>query len=158
MKIRIISVGKIKEKYFKEAQDEYIKMLSRFCDIEITELQDEKVPDDPSGREIELVLKKEGEKIKNALKDEKNYYCMAIEGKEYDSLGFSEFIRDNRDNSRTLVFVIGGSYGIAGDIKKSSKGLVSFSKLTFPHRIARILLLEQIYRSFKIINNETYHK
>ncbi len=158
MKIRIISVGKIKEKYFREAQEEYIKMLSRFAETEILELPDEKITEDPSEKEIAIVLRKEGERIKGAIHGEGNYYCMAIEGKEYDSLAFAEFVRNSRDNSRTIVFVIGGSYGIDDEIKKGARGLISFSKLTFPHRIARILLLEQLFRSFKIINNEIYHK
>ncbi len=158
MKIRIVSVGKIKERFFKEAQDEYLKMLSRFADVEIVELQDEKVPEDPSAGEIEAVLRKEGERIKNAVKGETNYYCMAIEGMEYDSLAFAKFVENNRNSGKNIIFIIGGSYGISDEIKKGARGLISFSKLTFPHRIARILLLEQLFRSFKIMSNEIYHK
>lgn len=159
--IKIICVGKLKEKYLKEACNEYLKRLSKYCKIEIIEVEDEKFNDSSlSILDIENVKKKECEKIKNRL--EKLGKCSVIsldlKGKDIDSVEFSKIIQNNTTYiSSTLVFIIGGSLGLTDDILKQSNNIVCFSKLTFPHQLIRIFLLEQIFRSFKILNNEIYH-
>ena len=158
MKIRIISVGKIKEKYYKAIQDEYLKMLSRFCTTEIIEVQDEKIPVDPSERDIEIILGKEREKIERHILKNSNVIVLAIEGEQIDSISFAGMLKNEQDHSQDITFIIGGSLGLAEAVKKGADKKMSFSKMTFPHRLARILLLEQLFRGFKIINNETYHK
>ena len=158
MKIRIISVGKMKERYWKEAQQEYAKMLSRFASIEVVEVADERTPEDASAGEVRAVLKKEGERVRAALKGVDKYYALASEGTQEDSVAFSRRIAREADSTRVLGFVIGGSFGMADDLKRDAAGLISFSKMTFPHRLARILLLEQLFRAFKIAHGETYHK
>jgi 23S rRNA (pseudouridine1915-N3)-methyltransferase len=158
VKIRLISVGKIKEKYYKAIQDEYLKMLSRFCTTEIIEVQDEKIPVDPSERDIEIILEKERERIERHILKNSTMIVLAIEGEQTDSVSFSGMLKNEQDHSRDITFIIGGSLGLAEALKKSADKKMSFSKMTFPHRLARILLLEQMFRGFKIINNETYHK
>lgn len=159
MKIQIVSVGKIKDNFWKQAQSEYCKMISRFCDIEVIELQDEKIPDKVSDNEALKILDKEGQKILPYINTNNTYTCsMAIEGKQYDSVEFAELLRNIFLTNSKIVFVIGGSLGITSDIKKKSDKLISLSKMTFPHRLSRVILLEQIFRAFKINNNETYHK
>ena len=152
MKINIICVGKLKEKYLAEAQAEYIKRLSRFCDVSILELNDEKddIPD---------AIEKEGTKILSKI-DTKDYViCLAIEGKKLNSKAFSEKIISVFDSAKPVIdFVIGGSLGLSDNVKKRADMLLSFSDMTFPHQLMRIILLEQVYRAFKIANNENYHK
>ena len=158
MKIRIISVGKMKERYWKEAQQEYSKMLSRFATVEVVEVADERTPEDASAGEIRAILKKEGERVRAALKGVDRFYALASEGTQEDSVAFSRRIAREADSTRSLGFVIGGSFGLAEDLKRDAAGLVSFSKMTFPHRLARIILFEQLFRAFKIAHGETYHK
>jgi len=158
VKIRIISVGKIKEQYYKAIQDEYLKMLSRFCSVEVIEVQDEKIPQDPSDRDMEIILERERERAERHVLKNSTIIVLAIEGGQTDSLGFAEMLKNEQDHSRDLTFVIGGSLGLSEALKKKADRRMSFSKMTFPHRFARILLLEQLFRGFKIINNETYHK
>lgn len=158
MRIRIISVGKIKEKYYKEIQDEYLKMLSRFCSTEVIEVQDEKISVDPSDRDVEIILEKEREKIERYILKNSTVIVLAIEGEQTDSVSFAKTLKSEQDHSHDLTFIIGGSLGLADSVKKKADMRLSFSKMTFPHRLARILLLEQLFRGFKIINNETYHK
>ena len=158
MKIRIISVGKMKERYWKEAQQEYSKMLSRFATVEVVEVADERTPEDASAGEIRAILKKEGERVRAALKGVDRFYARASEGTQEDSVAFSRRIAREADSTRSLGFIIGGSFGLAEDLKRDAAGLVSFSKMTFPHRLARIILLEQLFRAFKIAHGETYHK
>ncbi|OQB51618.1 MAG: Ribosomal RNA large subunit methyltransferase H [Firmicutes bacterium ADurb.Bin146] len=152
MRINIICIGKLKEKYLVDAQAEYIKRLSRFCDVNILELNDEKddVPD---------AMEKEGTRILSKI-DPKDYViCLAIEGKKLNSDTFSEKITSVFDSSKPVIdFVIGGSLGLSDSVKKRADMLLSFSDMTFPHQLMRIILLEQVYRSFKIANNESYHK
>ena len=152
MKINIICVGKLKEKYLAEAQTEYIKRLSRFCDVSMSELNDEKddIPD---------AIEKEGTKILSKI-DTKDYViCLAIEGKKLNSKAFSEKIISVFDSAKPVIdFVIGGSLGLSDNVKKRADMLLSFSDMTFPHHLMRIILLEQVYRAFKIANNENYHK
>ena len=145
-KIRIVSVGKMKEKYWLAAQAEYQKRLGRYASLEIVELKDEPTPENPTPREREAVLKKEAGRV-----------VMAIEGREFTSEGFAQALKPYVDGGKSICFVIGGSLGLAREIKERGE-LFSLSRMTFPHRLARVVLLEQIYRAFKILNNENYHK
>lgn len=150
--IKIICVGKIKEKYINDAISEYKKRISKYTKLEIIEVPDrDKIP-------IKDILKKEATDIMKYIKDKDYVITMEIEGNALDSLIFAEKIDNLFNNYANIVFVIGGSYGLDDSIKKRSNYALSFSKLTFPHQLFRVLLLEQIYRVFKINNNETYHK
>ena len=148
--IKIICVGKIKEKYLSMAIDEYLKRLSKYSKIDIVEIPDEPV------KEKALVI--EGEKILNKINDKDYVITLDILGKSVSSLEFSSFLENQFVHNSNIVFVIGGSYGLADFVKKRSNYSLSFSKMTFPHQLFRVMLLEQIYRSFKIANNESYHK
>jgi 23S rRNA (pseudouridine1915-N3)-methyltransferase len=159
LNINIIAVGKLKEKYFKEGASEYLKRLSRFCKIEIIEVHDEKIPDNPNSTEIEMVKQKEGEQIKKHLKIDAYKIALCIEGEMMSSEKLSSKINSLMINGiSNIVFVIGGSVGLSSEVVRDCDFQLSFSKMTFPHQLMRLILLEQIYRSFKIINNETYHK
>ncbi len=159
MRIRIISVGKLQDRWFHEAQAEYIKRLSRFARIDIEEVRDEPAPKNASAGEIENLIKKEGERIRAAIdKGGGEIIVLTPEGRKQDSYGFAETIKRYGDTGRDMTFVIGGSYGISREIKDLAGMQLSFSDLTFPHRLFRIMLLEQIYRAFKINANEEYHK
>ena len=150
--IKIITIGSIKEKYLKDAIEEYKKRLSKYTNLEILELKDEGLV------EIEKAKALEAEKIEKHLNDKDYIITLEIEGKEYNSLEFAEKLRTIQIENSNIVFIIGGSYGLADSIKNKAKLHLSFSKMTFPHQLFRVLLLEQIYRSYKIINNENYHK
>ena len=159
MKIKVITVGKIKENFFRDAILEYSKRISKFASLEIIELQDEKTPDKASESENIKILQKEGNRIKEAIKPGEYVISLAIEGKRYDSISFSDKISDICLKGHNCIdFVIGGSLGIYDEIKKMSNELISFSDMTFPHQLMRVILLEQVYRAFKIQNNEPYHK
>ncbi len=160
MQIRIICVGKLKEKYLQDAQKEYLKRLSRFCKTEIIEIDEEKAPASTSHAIEEKIRQKEAERIKKALQKNTTYkIALAIEGKELDSMSFSGEIQSLMiDGISDITFIIGSSTGLDNSIIKASDCRISLSKLTFPHQLARIVLLEQVYRAFKILNNETYHK
>lgn len=147
--IKIICVGKIKEKYFIDAIKEYQKRLSKYTKLEIIELPDYNY--DVNKTKIE-----EGKNILSKIKEKDFVITMQIDGTKLSSLELSNFI--DKNIYKNLVFVIGGSYGLSEDVLKRSNYKMSFSNLTFPHQLFRVLLLEQIYRSFKIINNESYHK
>lgn len=147
--IKIICVGKIKEKYFIDAIKEYQKRLSKYTKLEIIELPDYNY--DMVKTKIE-----EGKNILSKISERDYVVTLEINGKEFDSISLSSFI--DKNISRNITFVIGGSNGLSDDVLKRSDYSLSFSRLTFPHQLFRILLLEQIYRSFKIINNEAYHK
>ena len=150
--IKIITVGSIKEKYLKDAVDEYTKRLSKYTNIEIIEVKDEGLVE-PS-KAIYL----EEEKILKQINDKDYIITLEIEGKELSSLEFAEKLDKITLESSNITFVIGGSYGLSQNIKDKAKLHLSFSKMTFPHQLFRVLLLEQIYRAFKINNNESYHK
>lgn len=159
MKITILAVGKIKEKYFADAVAEYKKRLSRYCKLEIIEVADEKTPDHASTQEEELIRRKEGERLKKYIKDGAYVISLAIQGKQFSSEEFSKKIHAlGLHRESHIIFIIGGSIGLASDILKESKELISFSKMTFPHQLIRVFLLEQIFRCFKILNHETYHR
>lgn len=157
MKINIIAVGKIKEKYLKEAIDEYKKRLSKFCSLNIIEI-DECVAKVENDANIKKSIDNESKSIISKIKNE---YIIAldIDGKEYSTLELSDKINDIKlKGVSEISFIIGGSYGLSETIKKRADLRLSFSKLTFPHQLFRVILLEQIYRVFKIENNEPYHK
>jgi 23S rRNA (pseudouridine1915-N3)-methyltransferase len=149
--IKIITVGKIKEKYYIDAVNEYLKRLSKYTKIDLIEVKDEDF-------DISKTLLKEKESIMKYINDKDYIITLEIEGEELDSVSLSKKINDTLNNYSNITFIIGGSYGLHEDIKKLSNYKLSFSKLTFPHQLFRVILLEQLYRSYKIINNEAYHK
>ena len=150
--IKIITIGSIKEQYLRDAIEEYKKRISRYTNLEIIELKDEGLVE--KDKSINL----EAEKIEKYI-DPKDYIItLEIEGKEYTSEEFAEKIRTIQIENSHITFIIGGSYGLSQSIKDKAKMHLSFSKMTFPHQLFRVILLEQIYRAFKIINNESYHK
>ena len=159
MKITCVVVGKIKEKYFTDAIKEYSKRLSRYCKLEIVELADEKTPDGASEAEELAIREKEGERILKALKDDTYVIALAIEGKMLDSVELSKKIESlGISGTSHIAFVIGGSLGLAPVVMKRANYALSFSRMTFPHQLMRVVLLEQLYRSYRIMKNEPYHK
>lgn len=159
MRITVLCVGKIKEKYFTSGIDEYAKRLSRYCKLEIVEVPDEKTPDGAS-EAIELqIKKKEGDKILSKIKDGSYVIALAIDGKQYDSVEFANRIEKLGVMGEShIVFVIGGSLGLDERVLNMAKEKISFSKMTFPHQMMRMVLLEQVYRGYRIVNGEPYHK
>jgi len=159
MKITILSVGKLKEKYWIGAIEEYSKRLSRYCSLSILEVPDEKCPDNAGAEDRRIILKKEAEKLSSKIPSDAYIVTMEIGGKEYDSESFARWM-DNlpHQGHSHLVFIIGGSLGLAEEITRQSQLSLSFSRLTFPHQMIRVILLEQIYRAYRIIRNEPYHK
>ncbi len=159
MKITIVCVGKIKEKFYTQAVQEYVKRLSRYCKLEIVELPDEKTPENAS-EQVNLAIKeKEGSRILAALKDDAYVCALAIEGKMLDSVELSEKIdRLGIGGTSHIAFVIGGSLGLDERVLKRADYLLSFSRMTFPHQLMRVILLEQIYRAYRIMRKEPYHK
>ena len=159
MKITVLCVGKIKEKYFSDAIKEYSKRLSRYCKLEIVEVADEKTPENVNSTNQELIRQKEGERLARYLKVGAWVIALAIEGRQYTSEEFSEKIhRLGLQGKSHIIFIIGGSIGLAEEILKGADELVSFSKMTFPHQLMRVVLLEQVYRGYRIMNGEPYHK
>jgi len=159
MKIRILCVGKVKEKYLRDAIDEYMKRMQKFADMEILEVSDEKTEERASETEMESVLSKEGERLIKLIGERDFVTALDIGGVKVSSEGFAEKIKNTiLKGSSTLDFVIGGSLGLSDMIKKRADFRLSFSDMTFPHQLMRVILLEQIYRAFKINNNEPYHK
>ena len=161
MKITIISVGKIKEAFYRDAIAEYSKRLSAYCQLKIIEVADEKTPEQASGEEKKRILNKEGVRILKALEGEGKVYpiALAIDGKQYDSLGFADHLEKLAvSGNGHIVFIIGGSLGLWEEVLNKSKEKLSFSRMTFPHQLMRVILLEQVYRGFRIINHEPYHK
>ncbi len=150
--IKIITVGKLKEKYLIDAIEEYKKRLSKYIKLEIIEVLDE------SNYEQEKIREKESEKIEKYLNDKDYIITLEIDGEELSSIEFAKKIEKIFNINSNITFVIGGSYGLADSIKNKANYKLSFSKMTFPHQLFRVILLEQIYRSFKINNNESYHK
>lgn len=147
MNIQIIAVGKLKEDYLRGAQQEYAKRLSRFCKLKVIEVDEDST------------LEREAERIRKVLPANSHVIALAIEGKKYDSVGFARHLENLMVGGKSdITFIIGGSTGLDNSILKAADSLLSMSDMTFPHQLARIILLEQIYRAFKIINNETYHK
>ncbi len=156
--INIICVGKIKESYLKDAVNEYSKRLSKYCKLNIYEVSDEKVPDKLSDVIIENIKSKESKKMLEYLKKETYCICLDLKGKEYTSEEFSKKIESISLENSAIAFVIGGTLGIGEEILDISKEKICFSKMTFPHQLIRVFLLEQIFRAFKISCGETYHR
>ena len=150
--IKIICLGKIKENYFRDAVDEYLKRISKYHQIEIIELEDIGIDDKI------VALKKEEEKLLKVINKKDYIITLEIEGKEESSIDFAKRIDNIFNQNSNITFIIGSSFGLSDEIKKLSNYRLSFSKMTFPHQLFRIILLEQIYRAFKINNNEEYHK
>lgn len=159
MKITIISVGKIKEAFYRSAIAEYSKRLSAYCKLEIKEAADEKTPDGASREQEKQIKEKEGERILKLLDDKGYSIALAIDGKKYDSVSFAEHMERLAVSGKSHIqFVIGGSLGLSEQVLKRADEAISFSDLTFPHQLMRVILLEQIYRGFRISHNEPYHK
>ncbi len=159
MNIHIICVGKLKESYFVDACKEYQKRLSRFAKLKITELADEPIPERASVREEEAILEKEGKKILSHLSRQDTVIPLCVEGKQMRSEKLAAYISDCALAGKSdLTFIIGGSLGLSDEVKKRASLRLSFSEMTFPHQLMRVVLLEQIYRAFKINANEAYHK
>ena len=150
--IKIITVGTLKEKYLQEAIKEYSKRLQKYTNLEIIEVKDEGVVEPQKAIEIE------SSRIEKYLNNKDYVITLEIEGKEYSSPEFAEKIRNTLIENSNITFIIGGSYGLSDSIKERSNMHLSFSKMTFPHQLFRVFLLEQIYRAYKILNNESYHK
>jgi len=158
LNINIICVGKIKENYLKDAIAEYSKRLSRFCNLNIIELQDEKLPEKLNDSIINEVKNKECNKMIQALKKDSYIICLDLKGKEFSSEEFSKKIENIALNfNSSITFIIGGTLGMTEEILSLSNEKICFSKMTFPHQLIRVFLLEQLFRAFKISNNETYH-
>ena len=159
LKITCVVVGKIKEKYFTDAVKEYAKRLRRYCKLEIVELPDEKTPDGASTAEEAAILEREGERILKALREDAYVIALAIEGKALDSVELSEKIEQLGVRGIShIAFVIGGSLGLSPAVIGRADEALSFSRMTFPHQLMRVIWLEQIYRSFRIMKGEPYHK
>ena len=157
--IKIIAVGRLKEKYLKEAFAEYEKRLGAFCRLTVDEIDQEKLSDDPSEKEITRALETEAERILQKIPAGSYVIPMCIEGKQLTSEKFAALIsKESAAGAGTFVFVIGGSFGLSDRVKQRADFRLSMSEMTFPHRLARIMLAEQIYRAFSIINNRKYHK
>lgn len=159
MRITLICVGKLKEKYLSEGVAEYVKRLGRYCTLEIIELADEKTPDNASEALEEIIKKKEGERILKVLKEDAYCIALAIDGKQLSSEELAKKL-DSLGISGTshICFIIGGSLGLSAEVLNRADYLLSFSKMTFPHQLMRMILLEQIYRAYRITHNQPYHK
>ena len=158
-KVSIICVGKLKEKFYVEAAAEYAKRLSRFCRLEITELPEERLPEDPSPAQIEAALSKEADTIRGKLPPSALVIAMCVEGKQRSSEELARLMADSASRGEShLVFLIGGSFGLHPSVKSLAAVKLSMSPMTFPHHLARVMLLEQIYRGYQINAGSRYHK
>lgn len=159
MNIQIVSVGKLKEKYLIKGIAEYTKRLTPYAKFSITEVPDEKAPENLSEAEMEKVKEVEGERILSKISPQEYVYVLAIEGKDRSSEEFSKEIQELMIRGKSkITFVIGGSLGLSKEIMKRSNAQISFGKMTYPHQLMRLILVEQIYRAFRIMRNEPYHK
>ena len=159
MNIKIIGVGKLKEKYLVQAMQEYLKRLQAYAKVEVIELADEKAPENLSETQMMQNKDKEGERILAKIKDQEYVIALAIEGKNPSSEAFAQKIENLGIQGKSqLVFVIGGSLGLSPSVMQRSNAQISFGKMTFPHQLMRVMLTEQIYRAFRIIHNQPYHK
>ena len=159
MNIKVIGVGKIKEKYFKAGIAEYAKRLGRFCKFKVVEVADEPAPESLSQNEMDEVMAKEGERILAKIKDREYVFALAIQGKERSSEEFAKEINNLATYGHSdITFVIGGSLGLSPEVLKRADTQISFGKFTLPHKLMRLVLTEQIYRAFTIINGLPYHK
>ncbi|MGN1147146.1 MAG: 23S rRNA (pseudouridine(1915)-N(3))-methyltransferase RlmH [Lachnospiraceae bacterium] len=159
MKISIVCVGKIKEKFYRDAVEEYLKRLSRYCKAEVLEVPDEKTPDKASALEEEQIKKKEGERLLSKLKEDAFVVTLEIKGEKMDSTAFADMIQKAGIAGKSHIqFVIGGSLGLHESVSMRADKKISFSDMTFPHQLMRVILSEQIYRGYRIISGEPYHK
>ena len=159
MKIRIIAIGKIKEDYLKAGINEYLTRLNPYAKTEIIEVMDSKVKDNPNESDITKVKNEEGQRVLSKIKNGDLVVTLDLGKKEFDSVEFAKFLNDKIvEGGAFITFVIGGSYGLSDELKKRANYSISLSKMTFLHQMTRLILLEQIYRAFKILNNEIYHK
>lgn len=155
IKVNVVAVGKVKEKYFSDGIAEYAKRLSRFCEFKIIEVEEENFKKAESG-DISVIKEREGERILPHLKG--RVFAMAIEGKRRSSEELARLIQTAADSVGVMTFVVGGSYGLSEAVKSRADGLLSFSEMTFPHTLFRLMLTEQIYRAFTILGGSAYHK
>lgn len=159
MQITIVTVGKLKEKYLKDGIDEYSKRLTAYCKLQVVEVADEKAPEELSAVEMEQVKRKEGERILAQIKQDHYVIALAIDGQTWSSEKLSsELDRLATYGKSQVAFVVGGSLGLSVDVLKRADAQLSFSKMTFPHQLVRLILLEQVYRAFRISRGEPYHK
>ena len=158
MKIRILTIGKLKEKYLVNGINEYVKRLNAYCKVELVEVPDEPIPDNASENVENIIKDKEADKIVSKIKDDEYVIVLDLHGKEIDSVAFSKHIEELSLVTSSITFIIGGSLGITQKLKNSCKESICFSKMTFPHQLMKLILVEQVYRAFKIMNNQTYHK
>lgn len=159
MRITLVTVGKIKEKYLRDAVAEYVKRLGKYCKLEIIEVADEKTQERASETEEMAVRSKEGERILKHVKEDAYVITLEIQGKQISSEALADKIEELGVQGKShVVFIIGGSIGLGMEVMKRSDYALSFSRMTFPHQLMRVILLEQIYRGFRIINGEPYHK
>lgn len=158
IKITLITLGKLKEKYLRDAVDEYAKRLTRYCKTDIVELTPINLPEKPSKSEIDAALAKESEMIEKRIPDGSVVTTLCIEGKSLSSEGLAQFVADNTDSGKNMCFIIGSSYGLSDAIKQKADMRLSMSDMTFPHQLFRVMCLEQIYRAFKINEGGSYHK
>ncbi len=159
MKVTVIGVGRLKEKYWQDAVSEYSKRLGKYVKLEILEVADEKAPETLSAAEADIVKKSEGQRILKNIKDGAYVIALAIDGRKMSSEKFSDFISERMvRGAGHLVFVIGGSLGLSEEVLDRADFKLSFSEMTFPHQMMRVILLEQFYRAVKIMRNEPYHK
>lgn len=159
MKITLLTVGKVKEKFYVQAIDEFSKRLSRYCRLEIVEVADEKTPDGASDTMTAQILKKEGERLMKNIRDDAYVIALAINGQMLSSEQFAQKIEQlGIGGTSHIQFIIGGSLGLSPQVLSRADAKLSFSKMTFPHQLMRVILLEQIYRGYRIICGEPYHK
>lgn len=158
MNVTVIAVGKLKESYLRDGCGEYIKRLGAYAKVNVIEIHEERASDNPSRNEINTIIEKEGERIIAKIPKGAAVIPLCIEGKEYSSPDFSKLIENISMNNSHLCFIIGGSFGLSNVVKALGKYKLSFGKMTLPHQLARMVLLEQIYRAFSISNNSKYHK
>lgn len=159
MKITVLCVGKLKESFFNDAVKEYKKRLSAFSKTEVIEVEDEKTPDKASDATNEKIKETEGKRLLKAIKDDALVVALAIDGKQMSSEAFADFIeKTGVGGTGHIIFIIGGSLGLSQEVLNRADVKISFSKMTFPHQLMRVILMEQIYRGYKIISNQPYHK
>ena len=158
IKINLIALGKLKEKYLVSAVDEYKKRLSRYCDFKITELEPVKLPDKPSDSEISAALEMEADLVIKNIPQNSFVVSLCVEGKPMSSPDFAKTIKNQADIGKNITFIIGSSYGLSDRVKSATNLRLSVSEMTFPHQLFRVMLLEQIYRAFKINEGSAYHK
>ncbi len=158
IKVTLITLGKLKEAYLRDAADEYKKRLSRYCNLEVVELTPEQLPDNASASQIENALSREAQMISSKIPKGAYTVSLCVEGKEMPSEKFADLIAGRCREGKPMCFIVGSSYGLSAEIKRLSELKLSVSQMTFPHQLFRVMLLEQIYRGFKINEGSTYHK